>query len=78
LTKGYTIDQVKFERGVAVLDFPPTWFEVSPDDEAFKKLMMEINDLLSGPEPKDGENCPWCKYRRTSLPIQSSQNDLAF
>lgn len=71
-------DQVMFERGAAVLDFPPIWFEVAPDDDAFKKLILEINDLLSDPEPQDGENCSWCKYRRLFPSEQTSQKDLPF
>lgn len=59
-------DQVKFERGVATLDFPPVWFEVLSNNDAFKKFMLEINDLLNGPEPQAEENCAWCKYRGDS------------
>lgn len=67
-------DQVKFERGMAVLDFPPIWFEVTANDEAFKKFMLEINDLLNGPEPQAGEKCGWCKYRDDGKTFDRDKN----
>lgn len=67
-------DQVKFERGVAMLDFPPIWLEVTPNDEAFKKFMLEINDLLNEPEPEANEKCAWCKYRRDGKTLEHDKN----
>ena len=60
-------DEVKFERGRAVLDFPTTWLEILPDEQAFGKLILEVDSLLKGETPLDGKDCTWCKYRGSSV-----------
>ena len=32
-------------------------------DFGFLKFAKEVDDLLSDPVPKEGENCKWCEYR---------------
>jgi len=56
-------DTVSFENGTARLDFPPKWLEVPVDEEGFFMFMKAIDQLLSGPLPKESENCKWCQYR---------------
>ena len=56
-------DKAKFERGQAMLNFPPKWLSIPEDMPAFLKFMREINDLLTGPTPKESPACLWCKYR---------------
>ncbi len=71
-------DQTKFENGKAILDFPPRWMEIPQDKEAFQKFMIGVNELLEGPEPAEGENCAWCRYRRLFPARQKPQIDLPF
>lgn len=59
-------DQVKFAGGVATLTFPPQWLEVPLDERAFISFMQEIDALLSGPIPEEGEDCQFCKYRHVN------------
>ena len=56
-------DAVSFTGGSTSITFPPTWLEVPIDREAFMKFVIEVNTLLEGPAPEEGENCSWCKYR---------------
>ena len=56
-------DTVTFEDGEAIFHFPPKWLEVPIDDVGFLKFAKEVDDLLSDPVPKEGENCKWCEYR---------------
>lgn len=56
-------DGVSFKSGKAFLDFPPKWLEVPTDEEGFLVFAKEVDKLLSGPTPAEGESCKWCKYR---------------
>ena len=56
-------DTVKFEENTANVGFPPKWLEVPMDEEGFLKFMKDIDELLAGQLPPEGENCKWCKYR---------------
>lgn len=59
-------DQVKFEGGVATLTFPPQWLEVPIDEASFNSFMAEVNTLITGPIPTEGEDCQFCKYRHVN------------
>lgn len=54
---------VVFEDGVAKLSFPPQWLEVEYNHEGFMNFMKEVDTLLAGPLPAEGETCKWCAYR---------------
>jgi len=56
-------DTVTFKAGNAVFKFPPTWMEVPIDERVFFGFMKEVNELLSGPTPKESKTCKWCQYR---------------
>lgn len=57
-------DKVIFENGNAMLDFPPKWLEIPVDEAGFLSFAKTVNELLSGPEPKEGLACKWCIYRK--------------
>lgn len=74
-------DGVSFKSGKAFLDFPPKWFEVPSDNEGFLVFAKEVDKLLSGPTPAEGESCKWCKYRHLGDEITHSEppkEDLPF
>lgn len=56
-------DIVEFSGGIAKFDFPPTWFEIPVEIDKFLSFAREVDELLSGPMPPEGEECKWCKYR---------------
>lgn len=56
-------DQVKFEKGKAVIDFPPKWLEIEIKRDTFLEFMKEVNKLLEGPTPPEDPNCQHCRYR---------------
>ena len=56
-------DTVKFENGIARLDFPPKWLEVSANEEGFLDFIKEVDALLNGPLPPENPDCKWCQYR---------------
>jgi len=62
-------DSVIFEKGVARLDFPPKWLEISCDDVGFLNFAKDIDQLISGPLPSEDPNCKWCAYRHTGEKI---------
>jgi CRISPR/Cas system-associated exonuclease Cas4 (RecB family) len=58
-------DQVNFSDNNLFLSFPPKWLEIPDDGFTFFKLIKDIDLLLAGPAPAEGENCAWCKYRHS-------------
>jgi hypothetical protein len=56
-------DTVTFENGIARLDFPPKWLEITCDDVNFLSFAKDIDKLLSGPLPAESQSCKWCQYR---------------
>ncbi len=56
-------DSVEFKKDSVKFEFPPIWMDVPVDDKGFLKFAREIESLLSGPPPAEGENCGWCGYR---------------
>jgi len=56
-------DTVSFEKNEARIHFPPKWLEVPIDEKGFLAFAKEVSKLLSGPAPKEGTECKWCKYR---------------
>jgi len=56
-------ESVLFENGQANLTFPPQWLEVEYNHDGFMNFMKEVNTLLVGPLPDEGETCKWCAYR---------------
>lgn len=56
-------DRVKFEKGEAVLSFPPSWLDVPIDDELFLEFVGKIDKLLAGAPPAESLSCKWCQYR---------------
>lgn len=73
-------DKARFEKGDAVLTFPPKWLEVPIDDGGFIKFAKEIDLLLEGPTPPEGKDCKWCKYRHVGETISHEpvQNEIPF
>lgn len=67
-------DDVSFEKGKALLHFPPKWLEVPIDEKGFLTFAEEIDNLLSGPTPKEGESCKWCQYRHLGDKLAHSPN----
>ncbi len=55
-------DTVKFENGIARLDFPPKWLEVTSNEDTFLDFIKKIDVLLNGPIPEEGPACKWCQY----------------
>ena len=75
-------EEVTFKDNTALFSFPPIWLEVPADDNGLLKFIKEVDELLGGPLPSEGEHCKWCKYRHlgeemahTGLPEQA---DLPF
>jgi CRISPR/Cas system-associated exonuclease Cas4 (RecB family) len=56
-------DSVKFENGIAAINFPPQWMEIEIKRDRFLEFMKEVNKLLEGPVPPEDPNCQHCKYR---------------
>lgn len=56
-------DKVSLDSEEVTLTFPPKWLEIPWDEKGFFKFLGEIDKLLAGPPPEEGENCKWCKYR---------------
>lgn len=74
-------DGVSFNSGKAFLDFPPKWLEVPIDKEGFLAFASEVDKLLSGATPAEGESCKWCKYRHLNDELghsESQTEDLPF
>lgn len=78
-------ESVTFTDSEALLHFPPKWFEVPSDEKGFVKFMKEIDRLLAGEMPNEGENCKWCKYRHIGEKLahgkiekEDKQEDLPF
>lgn len=75
-------DTVAFVNGIAKFDFPPKWLEVPVDENGFLKFMKEIDELLSGPLPKESKTCKWCQYRHVGETLShgevAEQDDLPF
>lgn len=69
-------DTVKFENDTAYLDFPPRWLEISPNPEAFKSFVLEVNNLLEGPMPPESPECKWCKYRHLGERLSHPDADV--
>lgn len=74
-------DGVSFKSGKAFLDFPPKWLEVPTDEEGFLAFAKEVDKLLSGSTPAEGESCKWCKYRHLGDELthyEPPEEDLPF
>lgn len=56
-------DTVRFTKNKVEVNFPPKWLEVPVDDSGFMKFAGQVNELLTGPMPKETKGCQWCKYR---------------
>ncbi len=54
---------VEFQGGIAKFNFPPTWLEIPVEADKFLSFAKDVDELLAGPAPEEGENCSWCKYR---------------
>lgn len=67
-------DNVEFKKDSVKFEFPPIWMNIPIDDKAFLKFADEVENLLSGPPPDEGENCGWCKYRHKGEQIAHIQN----
>lgn len=66
-------DTVHFEKDNLFLSFPPKWMEIPDDMFSFFKLIKDIELLLSGLAPSEGEDCYWCKYRHTGEKLSHLQ-----
>lgn len=62
-------DAVSFEGGVARLDFPPKWLEISYNESDFLNFIKDIDNLLSNKLPSESETCKWCQYRHVGEEI---------
>lgn len=75
-------DDVEFNDGNVHVSFPPKWLEVPDDKDGLMKFIKEVDELLSGPLPKEGKNCKWCKYRHLGDEMAHSvlpeKDDLPF
>jgi CRISPR/Cas system-associated exonuclease Cas4 (RecB family) len=69
-------DTVIFEKGVARLDFPPKWLEITCDNEGFLSFAQEVDKLLAGKIPAEDPNCKWCAYRHTGEKITHEGNHV--
>ena len=67
-------DTVEFKNDAAFLKFPPKWLEVPIDEEGFLKFIKEVDTLLAGPTPTEGQNCKWCQYRHLGEQLAHSKN----
>ncbi len=56
-------DTVSFEEGIARLDFPPKWLEVTADDAGFLQFIKGVDTLLHSDIPEVNPECKWCQYR---------------
>ncbi|EKD86432.1 MAG: hypothetical protein ACD_37C00288G0004 [uncultured bacterium] len=63
-------DTVKFEEGIARLDFPPKWLEVTSNEDTFLDFIKEIDTLLNGPIPQESPDCKWCQYKRLDTALK--------
>lgn len=68
-------DKVKFEQGVAKVDFPAQWLEIPLDEAGFMEFAKAIDQLLQGSAPHEGKTCKWCQYRHTGEKISHSQKE---
>lgn len=68
-------DTVKFANGVAKMDFPPKWLEISIDDAGFLKFAKCVDDLLCGPLPAENSECKWCQYRHIGEKLTHRENN---
>ena len=72
-------DQVKFEGGRAIMDFPPKWLEIEINNEKFLDFISGVSSLLEGPTPPENPNCQWCKYRHLGEALSHPQpSDIPF
>jgi len=69
-------DKVSFEDEAALLSFPPKWLEIPWDGEGFLKFMKEIDKLLAGPAPEEGQDCKWCRYRHAGEKLTHDKDVL--
>lgn len=69
-------DTVTFENGVARLDFPPKWLEITCDDASFLNFVKDIDKLLAGPLPQEDQNCKWCRYRHVGEKLTHKKETL--
>jgi len=67
-------DTVEFVDGVAKFDFPPKWLEIPCDQPGFIEFIRGVDTLLSGPQPEEGEDCKWCKYRHLGETVAHGNN----
>lgn len=70
-------EDVEFKKGIARIDFPPKWLEIPCDEKHFIDFAKEVDELLSGPLPKESENCNWCKYRHVGEKITHEEPNPA-
>jgi len=75
-------DSVELKKESAFFDFAPKWLEIPIDEKSFMKFMKEIDKLLSGSPPEEGETCKWCAYRHKGEEIShikgSEQEEIPF
>lgn len=70
-----------FENEIARVDFPPKWLEIPIDEKGFFEFIKQVDDLLTGPLPKESINCKWCQYRHVGEDLSHSpkiQEDIPF
>lgn len=66
-------DKVEFKKDSVKFEFPPIWMNIPVDDKGFLEFAGEIENLLSGSPPAEGENCGWCEYRHKGEEISHIQ-----
>lgn len=75
-------EDVTFNKGVALLHFPPKWLEVPIDEKGFFKFAKELDKLLSRPAPAESKTCKWCQYRHVGETLahlkEPTQQDIPF
>lgn len=74
-------DKVDFKENVAQVGFPPKWLEIPIDDEGLLKFIKNVDELLKGPLPSEGEDCKWCRYRHLGETLShknSKTSDIPF
>ena len=67
-------DNAEFKNDSVKFEFPPIWMNIPIDDKGFLKFAGEIEKLISGSPPPEGENCGWCEYRHKGEEISHIQN----
>ncbi|OQY68219.1 hypothetical protein B6D29_01160 [Microgenomates bacterium UTCPR1] len=57
-------ESVSFKDSIANIKLPPKFMNIPIDEKAFFTFMKEVDGLLKGPLPPEGDSCNFCNYRK--------------